>query len=567
MKPASPTFTEFVDRLTRVNLTPGQRALCEVAFDGLDPGDLPDERRAIANELYGHLATVPERARAVAGFVIGARSGKSRLLIALRCLHLGMTVALSGLAPGEQAFGVIVAPDLRLAQQTFRFVAGAVDENAELRRLVVGRTNDAVTLRRPDGAPVTIACVPAAEAGKSLRGRSLFFAGFDESAFFYSDDYSVSDSDLFRAVRPRIVPGGQTVIASTPWAEQGLLYELWRDNFGKASTALVAHAPTLSMRDDAATQQVVEAEYERDPQNAAREFGAQWGSNDQNLLDTADVDGCVDDIDSRPVERGKRYAIGLDLGVRNDSTAVVRVNREMRRRDNAPPAELYVVGGVLEYRPKLFAGGKVDLDRVEQDVAREAKAASAAVHHDIYLSDSFAPRLAKRGVKTVEISMSSAEQARRAALLAALVRDRRLRLVRHPELIRQLKQLRLTRHAGGRISVAVPQGRKRHDDLADALMLAIDGARELPATGGDIYRRMPLWCNFGADGVVRSPDAGWFERLPDGSERRVTPPMGTPEHEQARRDRFVQGIYTPADVDELGEEEVARRLGINRSVM
>jgi hypothetical protein len=305
---------------------------------------------------------------------------------------------------------------------------------------------------------------------------------------------------------------------------------------------------------------MVERERLRDPRNALLEFDAQFGSNEANLLEGSDVDACVEDRESTPIERGKKYCFGLDLGVRVDSTAFVRAHREIRARPDGPPAEYVCIDQVFEYRPKFFAGGKVDLDRVEEDLAREAKAARARVHHDIYLSDSFAPRLTKRGVTCVEISMSSAEQARRAALLAALVRDRRLRLPRHPELIRQLKNLRITRHAGGRITVAAP-GRK-HDDLADACILALDGARELPVSGGDVYRKQSLWVNFGPDGALTSPDSGWYERLPDGGERRVEAPVGSVEYDQARDARLRRGIYNKQDLADLGEAEVFRRLNI-----
>src|SRR5881394_1584929 len=104
-------FTAFVERVLGVRLTKGQRALALVAFDGLEPRDLPAELRKVARELFGKVDVIPAAARAVLVAVCGARSGKSYVLGALRLLHLALTVPLESLAADEIASGIIVAPD------------------------------------------------------------------------------------------------------------------------------------------------------------------------------------------------------------------------------------------------------------------------------------------------------------------------------------------------------------------------------------------------------------------------------------------------------------------------
>ena len=72
----------------------------------------------------------------------------------------------------------------------------------------------------------TLEALPATRGGSALRGRSLVGAVLDEAAFFRDEDYSVNDAEIYRAVAPRILPEGQTIIASTPWAEGvGLLQQ------------------------------------------------------------------------------------------------------------------------------------------------------------------------------------------------------------------------------------------------------------------------------------------------------------------------------------------------------
>lgn len=280
-------YTDFVAGLG-VTLTAGQLAMSAVAFDGgdLDGGEL-------CEELFGSVTEIPDIARRVVVIKKGARIGGS-YLSALRALHLATTVSLERMAPGEVASAIIVAPDLRLARQTLRFALGAARSTPELASAIASETEDSFTLSlgRHD---VVIECLPATRGGTATRGRSLVAAVFSECAFFRDADFVVNDEELYRAVLPRIMPGGQLVIESTPWAEAGLLYQLFADNFGAPKTALAVDAPTLTMRDDEHTRGIVEMEYERDPENARREFGAEFMTAGSGLFfDAEALERCLE---------------------------------------------------------------------------------------------------------------------------------------------------------------------------------------------------------------------------------------------------------------------------------
>lgn len=539
-------LTRFVREVLRVQLTPGQLALALVGCDGLEPRELPGELRKLCRELFGKVDTIPARARAVFVVVAGARGGKS-YLSALRLLHLALTVPLESVAAGEQASAIIVAPDTRLARQTLRFIQGALEASPSLRSAVIAQTADSVTIRRPqDGRDVVIEALPATRGGSALRGRTLVGALCDEACFLRDSDSVVNDVEIYRALSPRVVPGGQLLMVSTPWGESGFVYEAHRDNWGKPKTCLVAHAPTTTLRPDQAPN--VERERERDPRNAEREFDAKFGSNDESLLDSADVQACVDvGRDSSTPERGSSYVMAFDFAARQDSFAWGRASRRVIERHDAPPLDQIVIEEVHEYRPKAFAGGRVDLDVVELDIASAAKASGSRVLHDIYQADAWVPRLKARGIRCSEISMASSDQQRRASFLATIVRKHLLRLPDHPELIKQLKNLRVTRHAGGRLTVAAPRGRGKHDDLADVVLLLIDAARTMQPSGGNYE-------------IVQD---GWerrFYRVERGIRLSVAPPTWAPEHARAQQERFSRGQYVQQDIDELGLPEIERRL-------
>lgn len=548
--PQGPSFAAFVERLG-LQLTNGQRVLAAVAFDGLDPVDLTPSDQELARALFGPLAGIPHEARAVLAVVAGARAGKSYLLGALRLLHLAITVRLRQLAPGEVAVAVAVAPDLRLARQVLRYALGAAQGSAELAPLIANPTQDGFIIRRPDGRSVSIECLPATRGGAAVRGRTLVGAVLDEACFFYDAEHEVNDVDVYRALLPRIVVGGQLIIASTPWAESGLLWSLWRDNFGAPKACLVAHAPTALLRDDAHTRAMVERERARDAENARREFDAQFLSSDSALLSSADIDAAIEPgATGRDPVPGAQYAMAIDIGTRHDRTVIAVAHREILARRGAPPLDVLVLDFLRIVAP--MPGKRVDLDAVEREVAAVSKAyGGARVWHDSYLADAIAPRLKARGIDCVEASMVPGAQGKRGTALAARFRSGTIRLIDDPILATELREVRLARHAGGRITIAAPNRKGAHDDCVDVLMLLCEACAEL-APGGDIQRQITAhWSHERGLDVeeryfkVHHGDRGGVHIEP------CEPPAGTPAAERAKRERNAQGIYTPSDIAEM----------------
>jgi hypothetical protein len=165
-----------------------------------------------------------------------------------------------------------------------------------------------------------------------------------ECAFFYDENYVANDAEVYRAVTPRVLRGGQTILPSTPWAETGLLYQLFVANHpepwraaahlkqpGDAGTAIVAWAPTLTLCDVPETRAFIESEQKRDPLNAAREFGAQFVSIgavsffDPAAIAEAVCQGLLKGTECSPLP--VLLARGCDLGFVNDATAGMDVER------------------------------------------------------------------------------------------------------------------------------------------------------------------------------------------------------------------------------------------------
>lgn len=462
--PRGATFTRFVERLG-VTLTPGQRVIARVAFDGVEPCDLGFADRELAKRIFGDVERIPAEARHVLVAVCGARGGKSYVLVALRMLHQALTVSLATLAPGEHASGIIVAPDLRLARHGLRYVTGAIAKVPELAEMVRAETSETVTIRRPDGV-VTIECLPATRGGSALRGRSLVGAALDEAAFFRDDSYQVNDVEVFKAVAPRVMAGGQVVIASTPWAEAGLLYDFFRANRETPTTAMAAHAPTTLLRDDARTRGLVERERQRDPENASREFDAEFmGSAGGQWFDSSALEAAVVKGRELPVARagGSVIAMGVDAAFVRDASAGVVVQRVGRK---------YVVSDVLELRPER-----------RQALRPSAVAGAWAEMAGRYglrqmVGDGHAREPMREHLEARNIVLQSAPEGQSGKVKVytkarALLHEGRVELPEHSRLARQLREVQGRPTPGGGIQIVSPRRGGAHGDLVSAFVLAL----------------------------------------------------------------------------------------------
>lgn len=461
-----------------VTFTPAQQALYSVAFDGAAPaGDL-------ARAIFGDVGEVPPLARDVVVILKGARVGGSRFG-ALRLVHLAVTVDLSGLAPGELASALIVGPDLRLARQAYRFALGAVQATPKLARLLEGDpTKEAFVLRRRDGRRVIVECLPATRGGSALRARSLVGALLTECAFFYDGDYVINDGEIFRAVAPRIVPGGQTILESTPWAESGLLHELFAKNHGKPTTALAAHCPTLLMRPDERTAAIVAAERERDPDNAAREFDAEFLAAGTGLFfDAKAIDVCVDASLMLPVDpesggedgpgkkwiwKGRCHCAG-DAAFSNDSSALAVVGKK---------GDVFHLLAIDEVKPKKGEPLRPSVV-VHGWAALASRYACPFVAADPHYKESVREHLEREKLDLRDAPNDQWGKAFTYLELRKAINEKRIRLPKHDRLISQLKKITSKPTPGGGLKISSPRARGGgHGDLVSALVLAVWAHRQ-----------------------------------------------------------------------------------------
>lgn len=466
------SFLQFC-ALCQIQLTPGQETIARVLFDYQDPCDLPERLRPLAREIFGDVDRVPSLARAVATVVAGGRGGKS-YLFSIRLLHLCYTVPLHTLAPGEEAFAIVVAPDKKLAKQSLNYALGALKTGGLAATLADQPVAESFTIARGNRR-VVYSIFAASAGGSSVRGRSLVGAALDEAAFFGDDSYAVNDLDLYRAASPRVMVGGQFMIGSTPWSEDGLIYDLWRNNWGNPQTTCVAHAPTRVMRNSgsAADRRVLDEvarEEIRDPANARREFGALFLAAGSDLYFSSTAIEAALVPQAKTLSRGDLISVGGDLGFTTDASTEVVLATDKSGTiwlidalellpDEGKPLVPSQVGRAFKQLASKYGADCVVADAVYREALREwlgsiAVVSAPAGNEGKVLSYDKLKRALLEGRFRVASSMPP-----------ALIE--RLRV--------QLKQVRSKPQPGGGMSISSPR-RRGHGDIVSALVCAISRA-------------------------------------------------------------------------------------------
>lgn len=262
-----------------------------------------------------------------------------------------------------------------------------------------------------------------------------------------------------------------TLIETTPWVASGLVYETYKKNWGTPRTSVVLHAPTRLMREDEHILAIVDREYERDPDNAAVEYGAEWvSSGGSSFLSLEEIEGALgdapllknsggrsDDPRNLLLPPGGRIAAAVDLGfVKNSAVLVVVVK---------PPEGQIRVVYVEERRPAA------DSPLVPSEVCSDFATTMAALGCTLAASDGHYMETLREHTLAAGIALyPGAPPAERFLKLRTLLREKNLS-IRVPALLRE----RVRRQALGITSRNTPGGG-----------ISLQLRRELDGSHGDV---------------------------------------------------------------------------------
>ena len=505
-------------------------ALKSISGAPLDKAELRAWRRATGTTLAkpreeGYPEVVAE---------VGRRGGKSQHLATPLALWLAMRPAT--LSPGEVAIVALLAPERAQAARLLDGAAGLA-RNIGLRH---ERLSD--RLKLPDFATDLLVVTSNEVSGRSPTCKGVVF---DEAAF------EPKLLDVLGAVEPAgaTVEGFTVVLLSTPWSRETPHFKLANESWGKVrSGTLVLRGPSWLWNDTLTREKC--RRLARSPRIFAREFCAEASDPTDTAFQPDQIKQCVaHGVKRRPHDSGARYAAGLDLASGGAcSSALCIMHRELVVRQASAPFARSVVDFVGVWPSRKGEPGSAYVSRVVTEVAAALRGyGSPRVARDRFAGSFAGNLLQQAGVRTVEVDMQPGSQAARFQGLGDAIASNTIALLDHEQLIKELSQLRLELHDGGRLKYTRPRRADGRDDLADAVALAFEQVAALDPVS-DKFRRKPVdaWKPDGTHWQLCG--GGWEEWCPGlGRWLDSAGPPWTAEWCREARGRRSRGVFLPAD--------------------
>lgn len=202
-----------------------------------------------------------------------------------------------------------------------------------------------------------------------------------------------------------------------------------------------------------------------------------WRASEDRLTTLADLRQCVTLDGPREYDATRRYAIGLDVGLKHDRTVVAVASTDGTR--------------VALDRVAVWQGTRsspVSLDEVEAWIVEACgRYGRPHVVADPYQAAQLIQRLQRRRVRATEYAFTQQSVSRLAMRLHNLIRDRALDLPADEALLDELAHVRLRETSPG--VYRLDHDASRHDDRAIALSLAAEALSQSP--GKPIVRLPP----------------------------------------------------------------------------
>jgi len=261
------------------------------------------------------------------------------------------------------------------------------------------------------------------------------------------------------------------LVISMAWSPSHPSHRVWQRAQASAdwrAARVSGPCPWWSASDVAATRaELTEAEY--------RQYVlAEWCESDDALTTEGDVAACVTHPGPLPPAPGRRYCLSVDVGTRRDRTAVAVAHTEA-----TPAGRRVVVDRVLRWSGSRLR--PVQLGEVEASLLRlHREYHGAPLVFDFHQAAQLTERLRAAGVRCVEYPFTVAGVNRLARVLHGALRDRAIGLPDDPELLAELREVRIVAVGPGLVKLDNPPG--THDDQAVAVALAAAQLLERPTS-------------------------------------------------------------------------------------
>jgi hypothetical protein len=386
--------------------------------------------------------------------IAGRRAGKDSIASAIAAWFASFVDYSGKLRPGEVASVLSLAVDRAQARIQLRYTRAYFERVELLRGLVTRETSDGIELST--GAELTI----LANNFRSTRGRSIAYASLGKCAFWRSEDSASPDTETYQAIVPGLatLPGSMLIGISSPYRRAGLLYEKWRNHYGKPDDdALVIQAPTRVLN-PTIPQRIVDDALARDPAAARAEWLAEWRDDIAAFLDRELIEASVDRaVLLRPRVPGVKYVAGCDpSGGVSDSFCASVAHAE---------GEAVIVDSLIEIQAPFnpTSATKQIADTLKSYGLSECTG-------DRYSASWVVDAFAKHGI---QYKHSDRDRSAIYADVLPLFTAGRARMLDSRKLVTQFANLERRTSPTGRDRINHPSNSGSHDDCANSVALAL----------------------------------------------------------------------------------------------
>lgn len=427
--------------------------------------------------------------------LLGRRSGKSYIT----CFAVLYEIIFGGHLPkvneGEEMVFPYIAQDLPTARKNMKMIGLLCQKVKELRGALTKFGSDTLEFY---GGLIKVQIEPPKV--KTGRGWAMPVAIMDEVGFWFkATDNADPDYEVEASVRPsalQFAPHNKLFIISSPYTEEGILFEYWRGGTNGQNLAhddeererfarcLIVNAPTACMQNPMfnpqAERKYLERELARDPEMYAREYLGKFvqavsGFITPDLVVSA-TDKNVKERKINDVRKGAwkhQFISVMDPAFRHDSFAFSIFHRT---HDGTVVQDLLKV-----WTPDKKLGIILDPNDILDDVAKLNKEWGITLtYSDQYQLESLQQLALQKGFSIVGNDFTGKSKPKMYGSLKNLFRTNKIRLLDKPIIFSQLTRLVKKLTPMGGVQISAPPG--AHDDVASVIALGAECAIQLYPT-------------------------------------------------------------------------------------
>ena len=386
--------------------------------------------------------------------VVGRGGGKDSIASFVAAyIAITFSPCAAKLRPGELAYVVCLATDRDQAGIAYRYIRALFEDIPVLKAMVKGEFGtDNITLKNRVRIEVRT------NSYRSVRGRSILAAIFDEAAFWRSDESQNPDTEVYGAIAPGLarVKGSMLIVISSAHRRAGLLYEHWKVSFGKPDNDTLVVKGTTRQFNPTFDQATIDKAIALDPQRYGAEYLSQWRDDLATYLPRELIEAAIEPgvLVRPPLNNTEYHAFADPSGGRNDAFTMSVAHREQHADASR------VVSDCIYVRAAPFN---------PSDVVDEIAALLKTYHVTSVTGDKYAAEWVVEAFRKCGTTYHASKLDRSEVYIdfLPLVTSGSVSLLDHPKAIAQLSALERRTFPSGKDRIDHPLN--AHDDIANSV--------------------------------------------------------------------------------------------------